>query len=46
MKKQILTLSLGLLSLGLMAQKSELKAAEKAIKKQDFTNAISTIKLY
>lgn len=43
MKKQILTLSLGLLSLGLMAQKSELKAAEKAIKKQDFTNAISIL---
>ncbi len=43
MKKQILTLSLGLLSLGLMAQKSELKAAEKAIKKQDFTTAISTL---
>ncbi|KAB1159889.1 tetratricopeptide repeat protein [Tenacibaculum aiptasiae] len=43
MKKQILTLSLGLLSLGLMAQKSELKAAEKAIKKQDFNNAISIL---
>ncbi|WP_299157195.1 tetratricopeptide repeat protein [uncultured Tenacibaculum sp.] len=43
MRKQILTLSLGLLSLGLMAQKSELKAAEKAIKKQDFTNAISIL---
>ncbi|WP_272148721.1 tetratricopeptide repeat protein [Tenacibaculum aiptasiae] len=43
MKKQILTLSLGLLSLGLMAQKSELKAAEKAIKKQDVNNAISIL---
>lgn len=43
MRKQILTLSLGLLSLGLMAQKSELKAAEKAIKKQDFTSAISIL---
>ncbi|WP_299120067.1 tetratricopeptide repeat protein [uncultured Tenacibaculum sp.] len=43
MKKQILTLSLGLLSLGLMAQKSELKAAEKAIKKQDVNSAISIL---
>ena len=43
MKKQILTFSLGLMTLGLMAQKSELKAAEKAIKKQDFTTAISTL---
>ena len=43
MKKQILTFSLGLMSLGLMAQKSELKAAEKAIKKQDFTTAINTL---
>ena len=43
MKKQILTFSLGLMTLGLMAQKSELKAAEKAIKKQDYTTAISTL---
>ncbi len=43
MKKQILALSLGFVSLGLMAQKSELKAAEKAIKKQDFTSAINTL---
>jgi tetratricopeptide (TPR) repeat protein len=43
MKKQILTLSLGLMALGLMAQKSELKAAEKAIKKQNFTSAIATL---
>ncbi len=43
MKKQLLTLSLGLMSLGLMAQKSELKAAEKAIKKQDFTSAITIL---
>ena len=43
MKKQILALSLGLASIGLMAQKSELKAAEKAIKKQDFTTAINTL---
>lgn len=43
MKKQILTLSLGLIALGLMAQKSELKEAEKSIKKQDFTSAITTL---
>ena len=43
MKKQLVTLSLGLISLGLVAQKSELKAAEKAIKKSDFTTAISTL---
>ncbi len=43
MKKQILALSLGLMSLGAIAQKSELKAAEKAIKKQDFTAALSTL---
>ncbi|WGH75475.1 tetratricopeptide repeat protein [Tenacibaculum tangerinum] len=43
MKKQILALSLGLMSLGAMAQKSELKLAEKAIKKQEFTTALSTL---
>ncbi|CAM1369268.1 Tetratricopeptide repeat-containing protein [Tenacibaculum sediminilitoris] len=43
MKKQILALSLGLMSLGAVAQKSELKAAEKAIKKQDFTTALKTL---
>ena len=43
MKKQILTFSLGLMALGLMAQKSELKTAEKAIKKQDYTSAITTL---
>ncbi|GFD81180.1 hypothetical protein KUL118_40420 [Tenacibaculum sp. KUL118] len=43
MKKQILALSLGLMSLGAFAQKSELKAAEKAIKKQDFTTALNTL---
>ena len=34
MKKQILALSFGVVSLGAFAQKAELKAAEKAIKKQ------------
>ena len=38
MKNQFIALSLGLMSLGAVAQKSELKEAEKAIKKQDFTN--------
>ena len=41
MRKQILALSLGLLSLGTVAQKAELKAAEKAIKKQNYDEAIS-----
>lgn len=43
MKKQILALSLGLMSLGAVAQKSELKDAEKAIKNQDFSSALSTL---
>ncbi|WP_435263556.1 tetratricopeptide repeat protein [Tenacibaculum sp. nBUS_03] len=43
MKKQIIALSLGLVSLGTFAQKSELKAAEKAIKKQEFNSAIVSI---
>ncbi|TDQ29967.1 tetratricopeptide repeat protein [Tenacibaculum caenipelagi] len=43
MKNQILALSLGLMSLGAVAQKSELKDAEKAIKKQDFTTALNTL---
>ncbi|MCD8411512.1 tetratricopeptide repeat protein [Tenacibaculum finnmarkense] len=43
MKKQLITLSLGLVSLGLVAQKSELKTAEKAIKKLDYKTAITTL---
>ncbi len=43
MKKQILALSLGVVSLGAFAQKAELKAAEKAIKKQNFNEAISSL---
>ena len=43
MKKQILALSLGVASLGAFAQKAELKAAEKAIKNQDFNEAISSL---
>jgi tetratricopeptide (TPR) repeat protein len=43
MKKQILALSLGVASMATFAQKAELKAAEKAIKKQQFAQAISSI---
>ena len=43
MKKQILALSLGLLTITVVAQKKELRAAEKAIKKQDFSAALTTI---
>ncbi|WP_339663178.1 tetratricopeptide repeat protein [uncultured Polaribacter sp.] len=39
MKKQILALSLGLMTIGAFAQKDELKAAEKALKKDDFKTA-------
>ncbi|MCI2229604.1 tetratricopeptide repeat protein [Polaribacter sp. MSW13] len=44
MKKQILALALGLISVATFAQKNELKAAEKAIKKQDFKTAITVLK--
>jgi tetratricopeptide (TPR) repeat protein len=43
MKKQIIALSLGLIAIGTFAQKNELKAAEKAIKKQDYSTAITSI---
>lgn len=43
MKKQILVLSLGLISLVALGQKNELKAAEKAIKKNDLKTAKQTI---
>lgn len=43
MKKQILALTLGLVSLASYAQKDELKAAEKALKKDDFTGALAAI---
>ena len=43
MKKQILALTLGLMSLGVMAQKNELKAAEKAIKKNNFSGAVTAV---
>ncbi|WP_435416604.1 tetratricopeptide repeat protein [Polaribacter aestuariivivens] len=41
MKKQILALSLGLMSVVAFSQKKELRAAEKAIKKQDYTAALA-----
>ncbi len=44
MKKQVLVLLAFLLSLTTFAQKSELKAAEKAIKKQDYAAAQVSIK--
>lgn len=43
MKKQILALSLGLMTVAVVAQKKELRAAEKAIKKQDFSGALAKI---
>lgn len=39
MKKQILAFSLGLLTLGIYAQKNEIKAVEKALKKEQFEEA-------
>ena len=43
MKKQILTVALGFVTVVSFGQKNELKAAEKAIKKQDYALAISSI---
>lgn len=43
MKKQILTVALGFVTVVSFGQKSELKAAEKAIKKQNYTLAVSSI---
>jgi len=43
MKTRILTLALGLASLISYSQKNELKAAEKALKNQDFPTAITAI---
>ncbi len=44
MKKQVLLLLAFLISITTFAQKAELKAAEKAIKKQDFATAQASIK--
>ncbi len=43
MKKQILLLALGMFTVASFAQKNELKAAEKAIKKLDFSAAVAAI---
>jgi len=43
MKKQFITLFLGLMTLTLFAQKAELKLAEKAIKKQQYAAAITSL---
>jgi tetratricopeptide (TPR) repeat protein len=43
MKKQILALSLGLMTIGAFAQKDELRTAEKAIKKNDYKTAKAAI---
>ena len=46
MKKQLIALSLGFMTIGVFAQKNELKAAEKAIKNQDYaaaTTAVSSV---
>jgi tetratricopeptide (TPR) repeat protein len=43
MKKQIIALSLGLMSIGVFAQKAELKTADKAIRKQNFAGAVTAI---
>ncbi|QOD61857.1 tetratricopeptide repeat protein [Polaribacter haliotis] len=43
MKKQIIALSLGLMSVIAFGQKKELRAAEKAIKKNDFATAMAQV---
>lgn len=43
MKKQIITLSLGLMTVLAFGQKKQLRTAEKAIKKQKYTEALSVI---
>ena len=43
MKKQIVALSIGLISLGLFAQKKQLKTAEKSLKKNDYSTAMTTL---
>lgn len=44
MRKQVLALSLGLLTMGLFAQKNEMKTAERAIKKLDYKTAMTALK--
>ena len=44
MKTKLVALFLGLMSMSMLAQKNEVKAAEKAIKKQDFNSAVNALK--
>ncbi|CAL2091585.1 conserved exported hypothetical protein [Tenacibaculum sp. 190524A05c] len=43
MRKQVLAISLGLLTLGAFAQKKELRSIEKALKNNDFTGALTIV---
>jgi tetratricopeptide (TPR) repeat protein len=43
MKKQIVTIALGFITIASFGQKDELKAADKALKKQDFAAAVTSI---
>lgn len=43
MKKQILAITIGLLTISSFAQKKELKTAEKALKNNDFTGTLAAI---
>ncbi|CAM1344114.1 tetratricopeptide repeat protein [Tenacibaculum amylolyticum] len=43
MRKQILAISLGLLTLGSFAQKKELRSIEKALKNNDFAGALTLV---
>lgn len=43
MRKQILALTVGLMSVAMFAQKKELREAEKALKSSDFTTAASNL---
>lgn len=44
MRKQVLALTIGLLTTGLFAQKKEIKTAERAIKKLDYNTAATALK--
>lgn len=44
MKTKVIALFLGLASITMFAQKNEIKAAEKAVKKQDYGAAVSSVK--
>ena len=45
MKTKLIAFFIGLATLSSFAQKNELKTAEKAIKKQDFTTAVAALKI-